>query len=72
LNFEYGEMTTIGRRGPKPQRPFSAVSVFVLPGISHLPEVFPVVFVGVRLSAGDSDGLVTPPRGVPSPAADRR
>jgi len=57
-----GEITSIGRRGPNPQRLCSPSSASPGP-LPHSPEV-PVVEtvndVFVRLSATECDGLITP------------
>src|ERR1700688_3310813 len=61
LCLAYGETTSIGSRGPKPQRPCSPPSGAAVCGLGpHWPDVAPVSVVLVRLSAGDSDWLVTP------------
>ena len=61
LTRAYGEITSIGSLGPKPQRPCSPASGFFVCGLGpHWPDVGNVNVVLVRLSAGDSDGLVTP------------
>src|SRR5712664_3003863 len=50
LDFAQGEMTRSGRRGPRPQRPFSPASGVPVP---HTPAP-------VRASPTEVDGLVTP------------
>src|SRR2546430_4625644 len=55
-----GEITIIGSRGPKPQRPWTPPSGECDVSLPHSPEVGPVRAVFVRLSDGPNDGFVTP------------